>query len=208
MIAFCMFWVPLVLLFRRSLGFRTRSAAGVLTAVVLGVLAATLRHFLGPLVSPGGFGGLRLLYAFVDAVALPALAPLGIRAAFSLGRGGEPNIDYGEFALLWLVPVAVVQGVVWSARPEPILLVAVPILWTALALGLPFLVQAFREEIGILSAVSLVAAIALPFAASVSYWAFFSGKTLPGVALLLLSVFPMLMHFAAALPSAVKQPSD
>lgn len=203
MIVFCLLWIPLVLLFRRALGFRTRSSAGLLTAVLLGLAAATLRHLAGPLLSPAGFGPSLFLYSLVDAVALPALLPLAFRSAFALGSG-EPAIEYGEFALFWLTPVAVLHAVFWSARPEPLHLVLVPLLWSSVALGVPYLVRRFREEIGALSILALLAAVLLPFAAGLSYQAFFSHRALLGAALLVPCLLPMAVESALAMPAALR----
>lgn len=175
-----------------------------MTALLLGFAAALLRHFVGPLLRPAGFGPSLFLYSLVDVIALPALFPLAFRSAFALGSG-EPDIEYGEFALFWLIPVAVMHAVFWSARPEPVHLVLVPLLWSTIALGVPYLVRRFREEIGALSVVALIAAVLLPFAACLTYQAFFSHRPLLGMVLLVPCILPMAVESALAMPAALRR---
>jgi len=72
------------------------------------------------------------------------------------------------------------------------LLVAVPLLWTALAVGIPFfinwMVNGFRWYIAV---ISIICIMALPVAASASYWAFFSQQTALGFLLFFITQIPL-----------------
>jgi len=187
---FCLLWIPLFYLLRIS--FSGGNNSGSVWALLLGSIAAIIQFFLGYLVSPGGFGFSRWLFGFIDIVSLPVLVPLLICFLMLLFRGFSGEADFANFALLWLIPVAGLRALSWSSGNEPILLVAVPLLWTALAVGIPFfinlMINNFRWYTVI---VSILCILILPISASTSYWAFFSQQTLLGFMLLFASSIPL-----------------
>ena len=195
MTIFCILWIPLFYLLRRSI---TGSVGGGgVWALILGSITAIIQFFLGNLVSPGGFGFSRWLFGFIDIVSLTALLPLVIYVILILVRAFVGNTDFADFALLWLIPVAALRGVAWSPTNDIILLVAVPMLWTALAVGIPFFINWMIHNFRWYSAlVSVFCILLLPLIAAGTYWAFFSQQTLLGFLLLFVTHIPLGFSFA------------
>jgi hypothetical protein len=189
---FCLLWTPLFYLFRRSI-FRDReTGSGGIWALLLGSLAALLQFFLGALINPGGFGFSRWLSGCVEIVVLPALLPLLFYFMLTRFRLLSGKADFTNFALLWLIPGGALRAVSWSAQRDPILLMLVPFLWTALAAGLPFCVGLiFRCKRRFLIFLFILVSLALPPLAATVYWAFFYQKLVWGYLLLLLTVIPL-----------------
>jgi hypothetical protein len=188
---FCLLWTPLFYLFRRSI---TNSAggAGAVLALLLGSIVAIFQFFLGSLVSPGGFGFSRWISGFVDIVSLPVLVPLLVCLLFILLRLLSGTPDFVNFTLLWFIPAAALRALSWSSQNDPVLLVLVPLLWTAIALGIPFfvdIISAHGRPLVIIPA--LLAILAIPFLAATAYWAFFSQKTALGFLLFFITLAPM-----------------
>jgi hypothetical protein len=199
---FCLLWMPLFYLFRRSLADGEGAAGGVL-ALLLGGVAAVFQFFLGSLVNPGGFGLSRWISGFVDVVSLPVLIPLIIYAVFIALRLLTGAPDFANFTLLWLIPGGIFRFLGWGALNDPILLVIVPLLWTAVALGVPFFINIFGSGRPPARVLSVLAMLALPALAATSYWAFFAQKNALGVCLLFLSLAPAGLSTAF---SALKSP--
>jgi hypothetical protein len=176
---FCLLWVPLFYLLRRS--FSGGNSSGGVWALLLGSITAIIQFFLGNLVSPGGFGFSRWLYGFIDIVSLPVLVPLLICFLMFFFRSFTGEADFADFALLWLIPVAALRALSWSSFNEPALLVAVPLLWTALAVGIHFFVYWMLDASRwYITAVSVLCILLLPILAASCYWAFFSQQTALG----------------------------
>ncbi|GHV76577.1 hypothetical protein AGMMS49942_13980 [Spirochaetia bacterium] len=188
---FCFLWMPLFYLFWRSISKPETEGSGGIWALLLGSIVALIRFFLGEslldsFISPGAFGLSRWFSACIDIVTLPAVFPLLV---CRVGRIPAPH--YTHFALLWLIPVAAIRGVSWSAQNDPALLVLTPILWTALAVGLPFFI-AMASRLSTWTRIPLVMVMAaLPFLGATAYWAFFSQRTRLGVLLLAITLIPM-----------------
>jgi hypothetical protein len=196
MSVFCLLWVPLFYLFRRSL--MSDSGAGGVWAVILGSLTAILQFFLGYSISPGGFGFSRWLFGFVDLVSLPVLIPFAVYLVLFLFRGFSGGADFANFALLWLIPVAALRAIGWGATNDTILLVAVPLLWTALAVGIPFFINLLSNNFNALTAlVSILCILILPILAAAVYWAFFSQHILIGFILMFVINIPVVISFFA-----------
>ncbi|MDR2078113.1 MAG: hypothetical protein LBP74_00140 [Treponema sp.] len=201
---FCFLWMPLFYLFWRSIapsataGETSRDAGGI-WALILGSLVAIIQFFLGSFIRPGAFGLSRWLSACIDIVTLPAVIPLLVCFLFFRLRILSGSTNYTNFALLWLIPGAAIRAVSWSAQNDPSLLVLIPILWTAIAVGIPFFtaIPAGRFK-GIL--ITKVLAIGLlPFLAATVYWAFFAQKTVPGFLLLALTLLPLAISVTVSL---------
>ncbi|MDR2479491.1 MAG: hypothetical protein LBD48_09290 [Treponema sp.] len=186
---FCLLWIPLFYLFRRSIS--PGEAGGGVWALLLGSVTAVFQFFLGSLVTPGGFGLSRWMSGFVDIVSLPVLAPLIVYFLFILFRVFSGTADFANFALLWLIPSAAFRAISWSPLGAPVLLVLAPLLWTALAAGIPFFINCIightRWYVIFPAGLCIVA---LPFAAATAWWAFFSQRTMLGFLLLALSLIP------------------
>jgi hypothetical protein len=186
---FCFLWTPLFYLYRRSLSAGEAGSGGV-WAILLGSLTAVFRFLLGSFVNPGGFGFSRWMSGFVDVVCLPALLPLVVYFVFMFLRVVSGTADFANFALLWLIPVAAIRAVVWSSVSDPILLIVVPLLWTAIACGIPLFVGGIAAGKPPVIAASAFGILALPALAATAYWAFFSQRTLLGFAALAASLVP------------------
>jgi hypothetical protein len=192
---FCLLWVPLFYLLRRSLV--NGGVSGGVWALLLGSITAIIQFFLGGIVSPGGFGFSRWLFGFIDIVSLPVLVPLFLCFLILLFRGFSEETDFANFALLWLIPVAAMRAISWGTANDSILLVAVPLLWTALAAGIPFFINWMMGNFRwYTAAVSILCILLLPVAAAAAYWAFFSQQTLLGFVLLFVTHIPFAVSLA------------
>ena len=193
MTAFCLMWVPLFYLLRRSF---TPSVNSGIWALILGSFTAIIQFFLGYLTSPGAFDYSRFVFGFIDIVSLPVLIPLVIYFFILIFKRFQGDIDFGNFALLWLIPVGALRALSWSSTHDPILLVMTPLLWTALAAGISFFINLtmnnFRWYTLILSAICI---LILPVLGSAAYWAFFSQRELFGFALLAAAFIPAALSF-------------
>ena len=189
---FCLLWIPLFYLFWRCVTGEN-SAAGGVWALIIGSIAAMLQFFLGHIVEPGGFGFSRWLSGFIDIVALPALTPILLYFLFVVLGLIRGNIDFTNFALLWLIPGGAINAVSWSAKNDPILLVLVPLLWTAIAVGIPFFIRIIQSSHWAVIILASLGIIIIPLAAATSYWAFFSQQFLLG----------LLFYFVASAPMKV-----
>lgn len=196
MIVFCILWVPFVYLLFRSLLPGKSGNIGLLVLVFLiNTLISFFKYLNGPVIQSDAFGFIRWLYYFVDILSLPVLVPLllGLFIFMYLKRGSL--YDVMEFTLVYLIPESFFRAIIWSEIPDPVLLVAVPVLWTALALGLPYLLMLFMEEIGFLSYGSLSMAILIVPLANTALWLLYEHAVLPGGLLLLLVLLPCLFLF-------------
>jgi len=188
---FCFLWVPLFYFFWRSI--RRCNVFGWAWALIAGSIIALIQFLLGPLVDPGGFGFSRWASGFVDIVVLPVLAPLLVYLLLFVFKLIGGTADFAGFALLWLIPGAAARAMAWSFHRDPILLVAVPVLWTAIAVGIPFFIRFIQDSRPLAIVLSSIAILAIPFAAASSYWALFYHRTFLGIILLIAAAAPMLM---------------
>lgn len=183
-----MLWVPLFYLLRRVF---SGGSSGSVWALLLGSVTAIIQFFLGYIISPGGFGFSRWLFGFVDIVSLPVLVPLFLCFLMLLFQGFSGEIDFANFALLWLIPVAGLRALSWSSGNDPILLVAVPLLWTALAVGISFFITFMMNNLRwYIMVISILCILILPVSAAAAYWAFFSQQNALGFLLLFVTHIP------------------
>jgi hypothetical protein len=190
---FCLLWIPLFYLFRHSLSPDNPPSGGV-WALLLGSIAALVQFFLGNLVNPGGFGLSRWVSACVDIIALPAVLPLLVYLVFIVFRVLSGPFDFANFALLWLIPGAAIRALSWSAGRDPTLLVLAPLLWAAIALGIPFFIEKMFRSSRWYALGSLgLGILAQPLTAAAAWWAFYSQKFSFGVFLFVLAILPMMI---------------
>ena len=190
---FCLLWVPLFYFFRRSIA-GAGGSSGV-WALLFGSITAIIQFFLGYLISPGGFGFSRLLFGFIDIVSLPVLVPLFIYAFLFLIRGFKGKAEFANFTLLWMIPVAALRALSWSSNNDPVLLITVPLLWTALAAGISFLINLIIDNFRWYKIAVIPCILILPAIAAAAYWAFFSQQTLYGICLLFAAHIPLILSF-------------
>jgi hypothetical protein len=139
----------------------------------------------------------------VDTVGLPALAPFLFFALFTALKIIPSPGDPAGFALLWLIPQGIFRSLSRAGRRDPVFLVLVPLLWTALALGTAFfcrLIPGGNRRFRKIPAVLGMAA--LPPAAASCYWAFFCRNPLRGWIFLALALVPLVCFIAASLRRA------
>jgi hypothetical protein len=191
MTLFCLLWLPLFYLFRKSAVSEGNTGFGGVWALLLGSITALTQFFLGSLVDPGGFGFSRWLNACIDMVSLPAALPLVVYFLFLSLRVVSDPAGFTNFALLWLIPEGAMRAVSWSAQRDPSLLVLVPLLWTALAVGIPFFIDIILNARFPVILWAVLGTVLLPLLAAAVYWAFFSQKNVQGFLLLFLTVIPM-----------------
>jgi hypothetical protein len=198
---FCLLWTPLFYLFWSSLVPEDKSSGGIL-ALILGSIVALVFFFLGSFVEPGGLGLSRWFSGFIDMVSVPAVLPL--MAYLLLLPLGLSN-NFANFALLWLIPDVILRMVGWRDQQEPMLLVLVPLLRTAIVVGIAsFMRIMMSERLGaVISAIFGI--VALPLLAATSYWAFFSQNNLMGFVLLFITIIPMVFSIILLLYQANKQ---
>ena len=189
---FCLLWIPLFYLFWRFVAGNSNAAGGV-WALLVGSIVALVQFFLGDLIQSGGFGLSRWLSGLIDIVTLPALAPILVYLILIGFRIISGTMDFANFALLWLIPGAAIRAVSWSSQSDPILLLLVPFLWTAIAVGIPFFITLILNSPKWMIAPASLAILIIPYAATSSYWAFFSQKTSQGFLYLLAAAAPMVV---------------
>jgi len=188
MSVFCLLWVPFFFLFRRSF---TGGGGGGVWALLLGSITAVLQFFMGFFLKPGGFGFSRWLFGFVEIVSVPVLIPLFICFLMFLFRGFSGEIDFAGFLLLWLIPVSALRALSWSSLNEPLLLIMVPLLWTALAVGISYFINLMANNPRwYLIILSVLCILILPVSAAFTYWAFFSQQTAMGFLLFFVTHIP------------------
>ncbi|MCL2093241.1 MAG: hypothetical protein FWH12_03510 [Treponema sp.] len=189
---FSFLWMPLFYLFWRSLT-GTNEAAGGVWGLLVGSIVALVHFFLGDLVDPGGFGFSRWAHAWVDVIALPVLLPLLIYLLLVLLRVIGGTINFANFTLLWLIPGGVIKAASWSSLNDPSLLILVPILWTAIAVGVPFFINIIMNSQPLVIVFASLGVLVVPLAAASSYWAFFSQRQLMGALFLAAAAIPLLV---------------
>jgi len=191
MVVFCLLWIPLFYAARRPVSSEG-SGKGVLM-LLMGCVVVFVHSFTGDLVSPGGFGLSRWISGFVDLIVLPVLLPFAISLLFAGLRWFSRQTDHTSFVLLWLIPVAVSRAIEWNSYP--VFMVLVPLLWTALAAGIPFFTKLMIKYARkfIIAALLALCLLALPFAAATCWWAFYGHFTLLGIVLLVVSLLPAIM---------------
>jgi len=192
MTLFCFLWIPLFYLFWRSLHDESALEGGT-WALLLGTIAAFLRFFLGSFVNPEGFGLARWISACIDIVAFPVALPYIICLIFALFGLISSGSNFTNYAFLWLIPVAAIRALGWSSQNNPILLMGVPVLWTAVIVGLGFFIRLIQSRGGWVTFPAVIGALALPLAAATSYWALFAQNSFLGIALMVISLIPMVV---------------
>jgi len=193
MSVFCLLWVPFFFLFRRTF---TGGGGGGVWALLLGSITAILQFFLGYFIRPGGFGLSRWLFGFVEIVSVPVLVPIILYALLNFFRGLSGSADFADFALLWLIPVGALRAIGWGPTNDVILLVSVPLLWTALAVGIPFFINWTANNFRWYTLIiSFLCILILPLTAASAYWAFFSQQTAIGFLLLFVTHIPLVLSF-------------
>jgi len=162
-------------------------------ALIFGSAAVVAQFFSGPLVAPGEFGLDRWISGFVDVVSIPVLVPLVLYLLFVEMGLVSGRADHAGFALLWLVPLSAYRAIQWVSPQSPVMLVLVPVLWSAIAVGMVGMFELARRSRWYLAAPLAICMAALPFAAATSWWAFFSHRPELGYTLLVASVTPALV---------------
>ncbi|MDR3145388.1 MAG: hypothetical protein LBU21_03855 [Treponema sp.] len=187
---FCLLWLPLFYFFWVSVS-PAASGPGALWALLPGSVGAALQIFLGSPIDPQGFGVSRWTAVLVDIVILPAVLPFAVCALFMLLRLIPAGSDLTGFALLWLIPAALIRALSRSALQNPRPLALTLLLWTAVAVGIPFFTGMIPGRRPLLRIISLLLIPALPLLAAAAYWAFFSQRRLTGELLLAAVCIPM-----------------
>ncbi|WP_461248237.1 hypothetical protein [Treponema sp. R6D11] len=180
-------------MFRRTF---TGGGGGGVWALLLGSITALLQFFMGYMIKPGGFGLSRWLFGFFEIVSLPVLIPIILYAFLYLFRGLSGSADFADFALLWMIPVAALRAIGWGPTNDVILLISVPLLWTALAVGIPFFINLIANNFRWYTLIlSIICLLILPLPAATSYWAFFSQQTALGFLLFFVTQIPLGLSF-------------
>ena len=187
-----MLWLPFFYLLWRNITGNNVFSGGV-WALLAGSIVALLQFLLGSITEPEGFGLSRWINGFVDIITLPVLVPLLIYLLLVVTRIIKGNADFIGFTLLWLIPTGAIRTLSWSAQSDPAHLILAPVLWTAIAVGVPFFVGLFRFRRVFIIIPAFLGVLAVPFAATCAYWAFYGQKTLFGFLFLFAAIAPMLV---------------
>jgi hypothetical protein len=202
---FCLLWAPLFYFFWVSLFQAKGSSPGGVWALLLGSVFALIKLITGPWIAPGEFGDYRWFSALVDTVGIPALLPLVLYALFAAFRIIPFSGDPAGFALLWLIPQGIFRSVSQEGRHDPLFLVLVPLLWTAIVVGISLFIRAMlggnRRFLAFLAVPGI---LALPLAAITCYWAFFCQWLLWGWALFAISLLPLVISTGFSIHRAWK----
>jgi hypothetical protein len=193
-----MLWTPLFLLFWLSLHKREGNGAGVLWAFLLGTLVSIIHYSAGSFIAPKGFGLSRWLYALVDVIFLPAALPFLAALILTLCRSSKAGCDLRIFALVWLIPEGVFRSIQAGSRANPLFLILVPLLWTAVAAGLPLFIDLSRGRYRILVIPCALGAGVLPLAAASCFWAFFGQRAILGALILAAALVPAVISTVIA----------
>jgi hypothetical protein len=167
-------------------------------ALLFGCAAVLLRYLTGPFVTPAGFGLSCWLNGFIDIISLPVIVPIVICIALVALRYFPSDADIGGFTLLWLVPLTFYYSVDRSLLYSPLMLVLVPLLWTAQGLGISFFISCilkYRRWYVIIP--SILASLALPLTAATSWWAFYIQQTQIGCLSLFFTLMPAVISVIA-----------
>jgi len=204
---FCLLCIPLLYFLRRSSdGGRPSDGGLCIWALPLGAAAVVIQYFAGPLITPDGLGLSRWMSGFVDIVGLPAVLPLIVCGVLVMLRVFPPRVGFADFALLWLVPLAAIHSISGNSSPTPIPLIIVPLLWSAQAIGIPFLIDGMvknpRHHIVFLAVVGIAA---IPIAAVTSWWAFFTQRTFLGFLLLSVDLAPAVISVVMVMDRRTSQ---
>ena len=165
--------------------------SGGIWALLAGTITALIQFFAGNLVAASGFGLSRWLGCFMDIVALPALIPILVYLLLFCFKIFSGIPGFTNFTLLWLIPGAAVRAM-GNSPNDPVFLVLLPVLWTAIAVGIPFFITVILNSRAIFIILSSLAILIIPFAAASSYWAFYSQKFTLGFIALIIIVIPTL----------------
>jgi hypothetical protein len=152
---------------------------------------ALFGFFFGSFIHAEGFGLTRWVSACIDVVALPAVLPFVVGLIFAAFHLISLESNFTHYAFLWIIPVAAVRALGWSSQNNPLQLMIVPVLWTAVAVGIGFFIRLIQNHGGWVIFPAILGALALPLAAATSYWAFFAQRDFIGIALMVLSLAPM-----------------
>jgi hypothetical protein len=189
---FCFLCIPVMYLFRRTL---FSGEGGGIRAPLCGCVVLLVMYFVKQVVEPGDFGFSRWMSGFVDIIGLPVLIPFVVCLLFILYKNiSFKNFDFAKFTLLWLIPLAISLAIKESSPPSPIPLLLVPTLWIFQTIGIAFFISCMvrwtRWYVIIPSALGI---IALPIAATTSWWEFFSHQTFHGFLFLFMCFIPAMV---------------
>jgi len=158
----------------------------------LGSVSGACQFFVGDLVEAGGFGLDRWISVAVNIVALPVALPLAVAGMLAALRALKAPGGLADFALLWLIPVAAMRAVDWGAGRDPLFLVMTPVLWTLLVPGAALFAGVLFRSRWSLAVPAGLGLVALPLAATTSFWAFYAQNLILGIVLLVVSAVPAL----------------
>lgn len=159
---------------------------------------AIIRFFSVNFVSAYGFSFSRYVSAFVDFASLPVVVSLLVCIVFYkvqtkiFKRLFTP--DFTGFILISLIPVLLVCAIRWGTSKNPLLLVLVPVLWSATAVGFYPLFTFIFKRPGVRRLICGIAAIAaLPCLAAAVWWQFFIQENLNAFILLFILLVPAIL---------------
>ncbi|MDR1866776.1 MAG: hypothetical protein LBQ77_00745 [Treponema sp.] len=172
---FCLLWIPFFYLLWCS--FSIKRHGYLLFALIYGGVTALGYHTIPPFLQAGTFGFSRWLFILVNNIAVPLTPALFAAGVFVLFKR---KIDSTGFILITLIPVAAIHAIDRSILYHPLYTVLLPILWTTLAVGIPFYARGMTKK-SPLMALKLLGIPLLIGASSMSLWGFFVQETVIGI---------------------------
>ncbi len=128
---------------------------------------------------------------------LPLLSYLIARRASGAGLRFDAE-EAADWMLAWIAPVFAFRALYYGASPDAVRLVAMPILYSALALSWPYWIGRMLDSYGLEMALSILAFLALPLLVPCTAWLLFTNRTLLGAPLLLLAAASAVPAYFAA----------
>jgi hypothetical protein len=193
---FCLLWTPLVLLLWVSLNAGNGGNSGGVLALVLGSVVSVLHYLFCPPINTAGFGLSLGLYALVNVVLIPVVLPFVVFVLLAVPGFFKGGADPAKFVLFWLVPAGITGAIGWSARHNPLYLILVPLLWTALALGIAFFARLVQKKFFPRIIPLLPVMLLMPLIAAGSFWAFYRQTPTAGFILLAVLSIPSVIALA------------
>ncbi len=189
---FSFLFIPIFALFRRSLvtlAGGTMSWKGVSSGFVLGSAVSFFGRIIGRFWIPRGFGldalAAQVLFGPFMIVIMPIMAYFLLKKYLYHRNARREATDTEEilnFSFAWLVPVFAIRTLEWSAIPDPVNLVLVPVLSAALLLSLKVCIKALGAIRNLPILAGALGLIAFSFSASVAPWGFITHRFWMGLA--------------------------
>jgi hypothetical protein len=201
---FCLVLPLLFFFFWKSLSDEHAVSTGGFWALLLGSITAIVHFMVSPILTSGEFGFMQWMIGFLDVIVFPSIIALGISLLFKFLKIFSAEMQITNFMLLWSIPFAIFQMMIYGNQGEPLYLVIVPLIWIALAVGFGFFINMIPNVTRWMAVLCIAGAVLLPVAASTAYWFLYCQNYVLGYILFGITLAPMLIHTGMLFVQAVK----